>query len=1167
MRPVELRMHGFAAFREPTTVDFTGVEYFALVGPTGSGKSTVIDAMTFALYGSVPRWDDRRTVSLALSPTANRGTVRLVFDLGADRYVVARELRRAANGSVTVRNATLERLLAPSDPVSEPGLDPEVGPEAGEVAPDPLAGVETEVLAADSLSVSKAVEELLGLPFEQFCICVVLPQGDFAQFLHAKPADRQKTLTRILGLGMYEVMAREAAGEAKLQGQRADLLAEQLGGYADASEEAATEAADREAELAALVDRVGVAVPELAARDAEVREAELAAGRLRDERDQLAGLRGPAGLDELSGRARAAERAVAGARRDLVAAEAADTGARERLAAAPDREPLRQLRRDHAELAALRARLPELTAERDRARARTAEATGVAAEAAAGLDVPRAERDRLAGELTGLRTEAERLAGERALLAGLRVPDGVAELDKQRRTSAEQLSMARRELTEAEAADRAARAALAGGPDRFRLAQARREHVELRDAEGSRRAAEQRRREAAERARAAGARLADTERALAEAEAARVAATRADLVGALRPGLALHENCPVCEQRVATLPPPVAAADLTAAERAVAEATGRRTEAATGQRAAAEAEHRAAAELDALATRIEALRAALADAPGDLEQVDTLLARADELAAASARAEQRAQRAREERDRADTEGTEVARRLAGAAADLRAARDPLVALGAPAVEAPEPTTDPTADPTAGPDRDADLAAAWRRLADWARDGARRRDGELTDTRAALAGAQRAHADAERALAEAADRAQRLRGAETEAVRAEQDAHGALTGGRGRAEQLEVALAGQPADDELARRLAELDELAARVRAADAALRTVRAEVTAAQRTAEQVADAVEQGWRALRAARDPLVGLGAPAPDGPSRGGDDLVGAWSALTEWARAAAAERAGRHTAAEAVLADTRGRRDEAHRALVADLAAHGVPVPAEPPAAPITERATERVTRPTRSLASAAEAAASTELERARGASARIVERRAEAAKLVADRAEADDAAQVARMLAGLLRSDAFPRWLVASALDALVADASRSLAELSGGQFELAHADGEFLVLDHADADSLRPVKTLSGGETFQASLALALALSEQLASLASAGAVRLDSIFLDEGFGTLDEANLEIVAGTLENLASLGDRMVGVITHVPALAERVPVRFAVSRDQRTSSITREDLAG
>ncbi|HWN35553.1 MAG TPA: SMC family ATPase, partial [Pseudonocardia sp.] len=906
MRPVELRMHGFAVFREPTTVDFTGAEYFALVGPTGSGKSTVIDAMTFALYGSVPRWDDRRTVSLALSPTANRGTVRLVFDLGPHRYVVARELRRAASGSVTVRNATLERLLGPGagtpggggsraagsdgqDPVvgpdAEAGLDLVVGPDpaggsgqeaagAGrESAADPLDGVETEVLAADSLPVSKAVEELLGLPFEQFCICVVLPQGDFAQFLHAKPADRQKTLTRILGLGMYEVMARDAAGEAKLQGQRAELLAEQLGGYADASEEAARAAADREAELAALVERVGVAVPELAARDAEVRDAELAARRLRDERGQLAALRAPAGLDELAGRALAADRAVAGARQTALAAEAEDTAARERLAAAPDREPLRQLRRDHAELATLRARLPELTAELDRGRGRTAEATGAAAEAAAGLDTLRAERDRVAGGLAGLRGEVDRLTGERALLAGLRVPDGVAELDKQRRTSAEQRSMARRELAAAEAADRAARAALADGPDRFRLAQARREHAELRDAEAARRAADTRRREAEARALAAGARLADTERELAEVEAARAAATRADLVGALRPGLALHQNCPVCEQRVATLPAPVGAADLAAADRAVAVATGRRTEAATVQRAATEAEHRAATELDAGTARIEALRAALADAPGDLAQVDTLLARADELAASAGRAEQRARRARDERDHADAEATELARRLAGAADELRAARDPLVALGAPAVTEPSPEPDAEPDGATGPAGERDLAAAWRRLADWAAHGARRRDDELADTRAALAEAQRAYSGAERELADAAALAERLRGTETEAVRAEQDAQGALTGARRRAEQLDGALAGQPADDELAERLAELDELAGQVRAADAALRTARAEVTAAQLTAEQVAASVERGWQALRAARDPLVGLGAPAPGGPSRSG------------------------------------------------------------------------------------------------------------------------------------------------------------------------------------------------------------------------------------------------------------------------------------------------------
>ena len=116
--------------------------------------------------------------------------------------------------------------------------------------------------------------------------------------------------------------------------------------------------------------------------------------------------------------------------------------------------------------------------------------------------------------------------------------------------------------------------------------------------------------------------------------------------------------------------------------------------------------------------------------------------------------------------------------------------------------------------------------------------------------------------------------------------------------------------------------------------------------------------------------------------------------------------------------------------------------------------------------------------------------------------------------------------------------------------------------GVTLFIDHFDADSLRSVRTLSGGETFQASLALALALSEQLASLAVGGNARLDSIFLDEGFGTLDPDALETVAATLENLAQ-GERMVGVVTHVAALAERTPVRFLVSHDNRTSRVERE----
>ena len=173
--------------------------------------------------------------------------------------------------------------------------------------------------------------------------------------------------------------------------------------------------------------------------------------------------------------------------------------------------------------------------------------------------------------------------------------------------------------------------------------------------------------------------------------------------------------------------------------------------------------------------------------------------------------------------------------------------------------------------------------------------------------------------------------------------------------------------------------------------------------------------------------------------------------------------------------------------------------------------------------------------------------------------------AKDAADVAHELANLMRSNNFPRWLIASALDTLLLDASAILMDLSSGQFSLTRDERDLLVIDHNDADMPRLVKTLSGGETFQAALALALALSEQVTSLSAVGASKLESIFLDEGFGTLDEVTLETVAGTLENLASSGSRMVGVITHVPALAERIPVRFQVTRDGAGSHIERQGI--
>jgi DNA repair protein SbcC/Rad50 len=109
MRPVRLELSGFGVFREPTTIDFEDADFFALVGPTGSGKSTVIDAVCFALYGSVPRYDDRRLVAPIITMGAQEARVALTFDVGGERYIAARVVRRTKTGGTTPE-ARLERV-------------------------------------------------------------------------------------------------------------------------------------------------------------------------------------------------------------------------------------------------------------------------------------------------------------------------------------------------------------------------------------------------------------------------------------------------------------------------------------------------------------------------------------------------------------------------------------------------------------------------------------------------------------------------------------------------------------------------------------------------------------------------------------------------------------------------------------------------------------------------------------------------------------------------------------------------------------------------------------------------------------------------------------------------------------------------------------------------
>jgi exonuclease SbcC len=154
----------------------------------------------------------------------------------------------------------------------------------------------------------------------------------------------------------------------------------------------------------------------------------------------------------------------------------------------------------------------------------------------------------------------------------------------------------------------------------------------------------------------------------------------------------------------------------------------------------------------------------------------------------------------------------------------------------------------------------------------------------------------------------------------------------------------------------------------------------------------------------------------------------------------------------------------------------------------------------------------------------------------------------------------LRSGGFGSWLLGEALDNIVAKATVWLLQLSNNQYSLVAGDKNFAIIDHTNADETRDVRTLSGGETFLASLALALALADSIAELAPVDSPRLESMFLDEGFGTLDPGTLDVVAGAIEELASTG-RMIGIVTHVGDLAERMPARFEVTKGLSGSSVT------
>ena len=160
---------------------------------------------------------------------------------------------------------------------------------------------------------------------------------------------------------------------------------------------------------------------------------------------------------------------------------------------------------------------------------------------------------------------------------------------------------------------------------------------------------------------------------------------------------------------------------------------------------------------------------------------------------------------------------------------------------------------------------------------------------------------------------------------------------------------------------------------------------------------------------------------------------------------------------------------------------------------------------------------------------------------------------------------------FDAWILGSYLEEITAYANTRLERMSDGRYRI-QVDDQYrrgnslagLDLEILDAytGKTRPAATLSGGETFMASISLALGLADSIQ--ARSGGIQLDAVFIDEGFGSLDETSLEKALGILDEIR--GHRMVGLISHVPELRSRIPGRIEIVKPQTGSRIVQGEIS-
>lgn len=946
-------MKGFGAFRETTTVDLTDVDLFALVGSTGSGKSTIIDAITFALFGSIARYDDNRMVAPIVNQTSNEARVALRFELSGKEYLAARVVRRTPKGATT-KEARLERG--------------------------------SEILAADARTMSKAVEDLLGLDVDQFNRTVVLPQGRFADFLHDDPARRQATLRQLLGLDVYARIGQSARQLAKRYQDQGDVLRGDL--EAEAPELTDERREQLQARLPAIdtarqqYEQARAALVEVGAR---LTSALAAAATAEHQLSLLTGIEAPPQVAELDAALTEAVAAESQAAEQLRHGRSERQAARAAVEAGPDRVALSALLQRHDQLLTLSATVEEcdrhvgeLTTELQALQVRT--------------EVIRRTQQELDSAVQDARDLADRSRTSMSEAPSVAQLDGQLQLQAAHADNLKRLELA--VLNVASAAESVA------------AAQAEVDAVE-----------------------SAVESLQDVVNSLRERVGiASHAAT-----------LAIGEPCPLCLQEVHRIP-----------------------------------EHHVGAEFKDAEAQLSAAMTALKPRIKDLDRLKEFANRsAAELESAN-RDLQRSSSTIESIPPTDELQAQRSR-----AAELA---DRVAALNLATQEA-------------------DAAAKAHR-----EDETNRHELQLESVLSSqLLGAQGEHTAALRQLTEA-----------------EAGLHDSLT------------------RDECVRLEAEalvLAQALSQSEARERTLETLHNQATESLRTAQQQLTSARSE---LTQAREALAVLGPPPIVGTSLADD-----WGSVVAWAESTRRSLRELHNLRSAEATSIDGDRAEiaaiARREISSALAE-------EIPALPF-ERIGELLAA------------------RETSAKAAIATFEQEQKKYAALRQRVDDLADqeaVARKLGHLLRSDGFEGWLMQSALEQLAGGATARLFELSGGQYSLVLQDRAFAVRDHNNADEIRGARTLSGGETFLASLSLALALATATAELAPDGAPQIDSIFLDEGFGTLDPQTLDTVASAIEELGASG-RMVGIVTHIRELADRMPVRLEVTKTGGASRVERVEV--